>query len=79
MLRVQGIKIINSKNVVSNELEMPCLKHKVDKPKESKIYRTPQIRVKLTRFSPSQPVNGEAEYEVPSTEGNGDNSDGGKA
>lgn len=78
MLWVQGIKIINSRKVVFNEFEMPCIKHRVNKPKEFEIDRTLQSKVKLTRFSPSQSVNGEVESEAPSTEGNGSNSCGGE-
>lgn len=44
MLGVKGIKIINNINVVFNELEMPRLRHKIDKSKEPKIKKVLKVR-----------------------------------
>lgn len=62
MLGTQRIKIINNRNVVFIEFEMPCLKHKTDKSSKSEM--------KLTRFNLSQPENNKVEPANPLTEEN---------
>lgn len=63
VLGVQSIKIINSRNVVFNESEMPCLENKSDNSKEQMKENTSQFEVKLARLSHIQPENVETDVE----------------
>lgn len=54
VLRVQGIKIINSRNVVFNESEMPCIKNEIDNSRMQNVETTSRSEVKLARLSPTQ-------------------------
>lgn len=51
---MQGIKIINSRDVVFNEFEMPCEKNKIDNLKIQDENGTSQSEVKLARPSYTQ-------------------------
>lgn len=51
---VQDIKIINSRNVVFNESEIPCTKNKIENPKEKTDETISQIEVKLAKLSHTQ-------------------------
>ena len=75
VLGVQGIKIINSRNVVFNESEMPCLKQKPDEANKSETERSVQTEVKLSKLdSPTHrnddndPTHHELETEIETEE-----------
>lgn len=57
VLGVQGIKIINSRNIVFNESEMPCLKQKTDETNKSETEKSIQTEVKLTKLDSPTPGN----------------------
>lgn len=56
-----SIKIINSRDIIFNESEMPCLKQSSKGTNESVNNQPVQSEVKLTKFNPSQPEDDENE------------------